>query len=186
MSVRAEITLPITVLLLLSAGLFILSSAAPDISFLNRQLIFVAMGVIMCALILLLGSKRILAAAFPLYGLSTALLVLTQLFGTEVNGAKSWLFLGPLPGFQPSEFAKLSLILALAKLLHDKPIKSLLDYIRPVVLMMIPFGLVFLEPDLGSALVIGAIGAGMILVRGIPWKHLLIFIVLFAVKVNTR
>lgn len=185
MMVRSEITLPITVALLLLAGLVILSSAAPDLSFLNRQLIFAGLGCLVCTLILFLGSKRILALAFPIYWLSVSLLVVTQFFGTEVNGAKSWLFLGPLPGFQPSEFAKLSLILALAKLLHENPIKSFLDYIKPVILMIIPFGLVFLEPDLGSALVIAAIGAGMILVRGIPWKHLLIFLILFAVGVPT-
>ncbi len=185
MMVRSEITLPITVALLLAAGLVILSSAAPDLGFLNRQLIFAVLGGLACTLILFLGSKRILALAFPLYWLSIAFLIITHLFGTEVNGAKSWLFLGPLPGFQPSEFAKLSLILALAKLLHDKPIKTFLDYLKPVMLMLIPFGLVFLEPDLGSALVLGAIGAGMILVRGIPWKHLLIFIVLFAVGMPT-
>jgi rod shape determining protein RodA len=54
-----------------------------------------------------------------------------------------------------------------------------------VVLIALPFGLVFLEPDLGSALVLVAIGGGMMLVRGIPWRHLVLFGTLFLVAVPT-
>lgn len=185
MMVRAEITLPIVVSLLLMAGLLILSSAAPDLSFLSRQIIFASIGIVVTTSIMLLGRKRLMSAAFPLYWLSIGLLVITQIFGTEVNGAKSWLIIPPLPGFQPSELAKITLTLAMATLLHEKPIKNLFDYVRPAILMVIPFGLVFLEPDLGSALVIAAIGAGIILVRGIPWKHLILFTILIGVAVPT-
>ncbi|HHO54905.1 MAG TPA: rod shape-determining protein RodA, partial [Trueperaceae bacterium] len=52
-----------------------------------------------------------------------------------------------------------------------------------VVIIVLPFILVLLEPDLGSALVLAAIGAGMILVRGVPWRHLVVFAVMFAVLI---
>ncbi len=185
MMARIEITLPLIVALLLSAGLVILSSAAPSLSFVSRQVLFLGLALLVTTVILLTGRKRIMAAAFPLYALSIILLVFTHLFGREVNGAKSWLYLGPLPGFQPSELAKITLILAMSKVLHEKPIKHFLHYLKPVALLLLPFGLVFLEPDLGSALVLGAIGAGMILVRGIPWRHLVIFLVLFGVGIPT-
>ncbi len=183
--IRAELTLPGVVLLLLGAGLLTLSTAAPDAGFVVRQGAYVLVGLVLAALILWLGRKRILALTYPLYGFSSLLLVLTQLVGTEKNGAKSWLDLGPLPEFQPSELAKITLILALAVAMHERPIRGLLGYVRPAILVLVPFGLVFLEPDLGSALVLVAIGAGMMLVRGVPWKHLLLFGLLFTIAAPT-
>ena len=140
---RIEITLPLIVALIISAGFVILSSAAPNLSFVSRQAVFLGLALLVSFIILLTGRKRIMAVAFPLYALSIILLILTQLFGREVNGAKSWLYLGPLPGFQPSELAKITLILSMAKLLHEKPIKHLFDYIKPVILLLLPFSLVF-------------------------------------------
>ena len=183
--IRTELTLPLVVFSLLVAGLLTLGTAAPDTGFVVRQAIYMGVGVVLCAVMVWLGRKRLMSVAFPLYGLSVGLLVLTQLIGTEKNGARSWLDLGPLPEFQPSELAKLALILALAVTLHEKPITNLLHYIRPVLLLVVPFGLVFLEPDLGSALVLLAIGAGILLVRGIPWRHLLLFALVFAVALPT-
>src|SRR5690606_35207752 len=104
---------------------------------------------------------------------------------TEVNGAKSWLYLGPLPGFQPSELAKLGLIMMLAVAMHERPIRRLTDYLRIGVIAAPPIGLVVLEPDLGSALVLVAIAAGMVVVRGVPWRHLLIIGMVVAVAVPT-
>lgn len=182
--IRSELSLPFVVVGLLIAGMITLSTAAPSNEF-SRQLVFLGVSVVACAGVLLLGRQRIMPVAFPLYGLTIVLLVLTQLFGREVNGAKSWLYVGPLPGFQPSELAKISLVLALAVALHERPIRGFMSYVRPALLIGLPFGLVFLEPDLGSALVLAAIGGGMLIVRGIPWKHLVLFITIFVVAVPT-
>ena len=180
--VRSDPSLPVLVLLLLGAGLLTLSSAAPGGEFV-RQLAFLGVGLAASGVMIWLGKRRILRFVPHLYVASMALLVLVQLFGTRVNGAKSWLYLGPLPGFQPSELAKLALILALAAVLHERPIAGPMGYLRPLALLLPPFALVFLEPDLGSALVLAAIGGGMMLVRGLPWRHLaafgLVFVVLF-------
>lgn len=182
--IKSELWLPIIVAFLLGAGLLSLSTAAPTEEF-RRQIAFMALAGVACAVVLWLGRSRILRYSFHLYALSIFLLILTQLFGTEVNGAQSWLYLGPLPGFQPSELAKIALILALATILHERPIRGFLSYLRPVMLIGLPFLLVFLEPDLGSALVIAALGAGVMLVRGIPWWHLLLFGLLLLVAVPT-
>lgn len=181
--VRTDLSLPIVLALLLVFGMVVLSTAAPEL--LGRQAGALAVGLAGCGLLLWLGRRRILRLAFPLYGLTLFLLVLTQLFGSERNGARSWLDLGPLPSFQPSELAKIALILALATVMHERPIGSLLSYLRPALLSVLPFGLVFLEPDLGSALVLAAVGGGMMLVRGIPWRHLVVFATLFVVAVPT-
>jgi len=178
--VRSDPSLPVLTLLLLGAGLLTLSSAAPGGEFV-RQLAFLGVGVAASGAMIWLGKRRILRFVPHLYVASMALLVLVQLFGTRVNGAKSWLYLGPLPGFQPSELAKLALILALAAVLHDRPIVGPMGYLRPLALLLPPFALVFLEPDLGSALVLAAIGGGMMLVRGVPWRHVAAFGLVFAV-----
>ena len=183
--IRSEITLPVIAAVLLAAGLLTLSTAAPEGAFVVRQVVYMGIGLVLCGVVLWLGRERIMAAAYPLYGLSLGLLVLTQLVGTEKNGAKSWLNLGPLPEFQPSELAKIALILALAVTLHERPIRGLLSYVRPVLTILLPFALVFLEPDLGSALVLAAVGGGMMLVRGLPWKHLVFLGVVFAVALPT-
>ena len=178
--VRSDPSLPVLVLLLMGAGLLTLSSAAPGGEFV-RQLVFLGVGLAAAIAIVWVGKRRILRFVPHLYGAALALLVLVQLVGTRVNGAKSWLYLGPLPGFQPSELAKIALILALATVLHERPIRGPRGYLRPLALLLPPFALVFLEPDLGSALVLVAIGGGMLLVRGLPWRHLAAFALAFAV-----
>lgn len=181
---RADLSLPIVVALLLGVGMITLSSAAPSNEF-SKQSVFMLVALVAAAGVVWLGRARLLRLAAPLYVISIGLLVLVQVFGTEVNGAKSWLYIGSLPGFQPSELAKISLILALAVVMHERPIRGILGYLRPIVLVAIPFGLVFLEPDLGSALVLAAIGGGMMLVRGLPWRHVIVFALLFVVAVPT-
>jgi rod shape determining protein RodA len=182
---RIDSSLPLATLMLLMAGLVTLSTAAPEFGFVTKQAGFMAVGFVLAAVIFFLGRRRIMAVVTPLYWTTIGLLVLTHLIGTEINGAKSWLILGPLPGFQPSELAKISLTLALAKALHEKPITSFASYVRPAMILVVPFGLVFLEPDLGSSLVLAAIGAGMLVVRGIPWRHLLLFVIVIGVAAPT-
>lgn len=179
-----EIGLPVVVACILAVGLAALNTAAPGNEF-YRQVAFVGVATLACTTILWLGLGRILVHVQKIYIATIVLLVLTQLFGTEVNGAKSWLYLGPLPGFQPSELAKIALVLGLGVSLHDKPIENLFHYLRPAFLIGLPCALVFLEPDLGSALVLAATGAGVLLVRGIPRLHLGLFVVILAVAVPT-
>ena len=182
--IRSDLSLPIVVALLLALGFVTLSTAAPTDAFI-RQLAFLGAGLLCSALVLWLGSRRLLRYTFHLYVLTVGLLLLTQVMGTTVNGAKSWLYLGPLPGFQPSELAKITLILALAAALHERPIRGPISYLVPTLLIAIPVGLVFLESDLGSALVLAMAGVGIMVVRGIPWLHLVILAALFLVTVPT-
>ncbi len=181
---RLELGLPFITALILAAGLATLNSAAPSNEF-TRQVAFLGAGVVVIGLLVWIGKNRIVRFAPHLYVLSIALLVVTRFLGTEVNGAKSWLYLGPLPGFQPSELAKVALIMALAAAMHERPIRRLPDYIRVGALALPPVGLVLMEPDLGSALVLAAIAAGMVLVRGVPWRQLLLLVILAGVAVPT-
>jgi len=94
--------------------------------------------------------------AFPLYGLSLILLFTTLLIGTgsgTASGVKSFIDLGII-SFQPSEFAKLTTILALARYLATRPESpnTFRALITPSIIVGIPLGLVILQPDLGTAL----------------------------------
>jgi len=181
---RVDLTLPLVVALLMAAGLITLSSAAPGDEFL-RQLVFLGVAAFGVGAVVWLGRERLMRLAPYGYVVGLALLLAVQAFGTEINGAKSWLYVGPLPGFQPSEIMKLAMILVLAQVMHDRPIRRPLDYLRPLGLIGVPTALVLLEPDLGGAMVLAAIGAGMVLVRGLPWRHLLAVAVVVAVAVPT-
>jgi rod shape determining protein RodA len=80
---------------------------------------------------------------------------------------------------------KLALILAMAVVMSERPLRQLVDYIRPGFLIGLPALLILMEPDLGGALTLVAIGAGMVLVRGVPLRHLLLLVVVVAVAVPT-
>src|SRR5690554_5299636 len=166
-------------------GLATLNSAVAGGEEFQRQLAFLGGGVVLCAAVLWIGKVRIVRFTPHLYVLSLGMLVLVHLFGREVNGAKTWLYLGPLPGFQPSELAKLALLLALAAALHERPIGRFVDYVRVGLLALPPIGLVLMEPDLGSGLVLTALAAGMVLVRGVPWKQLVLMLIVVGVAVPT-
>lgn len=177
--------LPIFAAAIIGVGLVTLSSAAQSMSLLTQQLTALALGSAGVVVAMILGRHRIMQLAMPAYAVSILLLVLTMFMGQEVNGARSWLKLGPLPSFQPSEIAKIALVLALALAMHNRPLGTLMSYVRPAILIVIPLLLVFREPDFGGMLIIVAIGCGMILVRGVPWRQLVIALALVAVAVPT-
>jgi len=181
---RIDLALPLVTALLLAMGLTTLSSAAPADE-LQRQLLFLAPALLGMAALLWFGKQRMVQLATVGYLVALVLLALVPIIGTEVNGAKRWLYLGPLPGFQPSELMKLALILAMAVVMSERPLRQLVDYIRPGFLIGLPALLILMEPDLGGALTLVAIGAGMVLVRGVPLRHLLLLVVVVAVAVPT-
>ncbi|MGV6802511.1 MAG: rod shape-determining protein RodA [bacterium] len=113
-----------------------------------------------------------LSMAYPAYFFSLVLLLLVPVLGETVMGAKRWI---ALPGFQlqPSEMMKIALVMALARYYHGLDFKSVsnpLWLIPPLILIAMPVGLVFLQPDLGTALLIGATGVTVILLAGLSWR----------------
>ncbi len=89
----------------------------------------------------------------PFYLLSIFSLILIYFFGVSNYGAQRWLSLGFLT-FQPSEIAKLSTLLALALALEKKSISSLNDLLIPFIIVLLPWILIFFQPDLGTSLVL--------------------------------
>jgi rod shape determining protein RodA len=112
--------------------------------------------------------------AFVAYWVTIVLLVLVLLVGTVRYNARRWFDLGFF-SLQPSEFAKLGLMLALASFL-SRPADELKfpsNFWKPLGLVILPFLLIMKEPDLGSALVLLPTGFAMMYVAGTPRKYLL-------------
>lgn len=95
------------------------------------------------------------------YSLTNFSLIAVMIAGTSAKGAQRWI---SIAGFnvQPSEFAKVGMIITLAALLHRRTASSLEGVFRVLAITAIPWGLVFLQPDLATSLVFGAIVLGML------------------------
>ena len=104
--------------------------------------------------------------AYLVYGLTLLGLLAVEWIGEERNNARRWI---PTPvGFdlQPSEFAKIGLVIALARVLSLRRPESLGDYLKPALLALVPMALVAKQPDLGTALTLVPVTLGMLYLAG--------------------
>ncbi|MFO7526468.1 MAG: rod shape-determining protein RodA [Ignavibacteriaceae bacterium] len=106
--------------------------------------------------------------SLPVYFTSLLLLLAVITAGKTISGQKSWLILGPV-GFQPSELAKLGVIMALASFLSRKntDIESFKDIVIAIAIGLVPVFLVLMEPDLGTSIVFVAVILVLIFWKGI-------------------
>ena len=135
--------------------------------YLKRQAVYALAGVVALALLSRVDYRRLRFAVAPLLLGSFMLLVAVLVLGTPVNGARRWLSLGPAT-LQPSELAKLALVLWLAAYLARRPApQSLGELLRPIGLVVgSAFALVLVEPDLGTAIAIAIMAAAVLVVAG--------------------
>ena len=115
----------------------------------------------------------------PLYVVSIILLALTLVIGTGAGTAastKSWLAIGGVRIGQPSEIAKITVVLMLAKVLSARrePARSLLDLWQPAIIVFIPWAIIMLQPDLGSGIVFIGIFFAMLYWSGVAWPLLIL------------
>ncbi|MEL6905846.1 MAG: FtsW/RodA/SpoVE family cell cycle protein [Planctomycetota bacterium] len=94
-----------------------------------------------------------------------ALLALVPIVGIERNQAKRWIQL-PRFDLQPSELAKIGVILMLAGVLHANPLRGVVDWLKPLVVVLVPMALVAAQPDLGTALTLVPVTLGLIYLAG--------------------
>lgn len=144
--------------------------------FFFKQIVWCGAGLGLAGVTCVLDYRVLSRWSLVAYGLLVLCLVAVLIPGigtTHGWGARRWIDLGPLQ-FQPSEFAKLGFIFALAHFL-SRPRKELRQWPvfgRALGLTVLPFVLVLLEPDLGSALVLLPVGLLMMLVAGVPAAYL--------------
>lgn len=180
-ALRPDLLLILPYLALSGLGIvMIYSASAPRLEALGQdpasvmrdQVIFVVIGVVVFIAASLI-EHRTLHLLAPVAYLISLVTLLVVLFGPKRAGTHRWIEIGPLT-FQPSEFAKVAVILALAALLASAVDQTLRwDHIaRAVAIVGIPAALIFKQPDLGTMLVFGFIAVVMLFVGGTTWRQL--------------
>jgi rod shape determining protein RodA len=161
-------------LILMAFGLLTVYSATSDAS--NRafgQMLNMSIGLLVMWLVAQLPPQKLMRFAIPLYVVGVVLLVLVFLVGIKVNGARRWLPLG-VTRIQPSEILKIAMPLMLAWYFHKyEAALKLRHYVVAGLLLLVPFALIAKQPDLGTAILVGAAGFYVIFFAGLPWKVIL-------------
>ncbi len=131
------------------------------------QLVWAGLGIAVALFCAAVPHRHFEALAYVFYGVSLALLVAVLLVGSEVGGGRRWLGYGGL-AFQPSELAKFTLVLALARFLSSRGRRSPFVLVGGALLLVLPvMALVFREPDLGTSLVYPAIAVPLLFWAGV-------------------
>lgn len=170
-------------LALLSLGMLTLYSISPaDASFqyLSRQLVAAGLGLVGAMVLSQVHYRRLRSWSWFLLLVAVLSLSLVLALGVEVKGARRWFRVGGLQ-FQPSEFAKLGLLVALAHYgaVHERVMRFWWHGVLvPGMLIGLVAGLVFLEPDWGTAVLLGAVGLVVLLIAGARWTHLAVPVLL--------
>jgi rod shape determining protein RodA len=142
------------------------------------QIQWLAVGGILGGVLLALDYRYIERFAYALYGFGVFNLVLIYVLAKDVRGAKRWIDFGPFR-YQPSEFMKLFLVIALAKCLHDDPRnegRSLKDLVIPAIIAGVPALLILMQPDLGTASILVLIFLTIAAVTRVRWQSVLTFL----------
>ncbi|MBN2695338.1 putative lipid II flippase FtsW [bacterium] len=144
----------------------------------KKQLIYVALGAVIFTITSFIDYKKYEKLTYPIYvGTTLLLLMLFVGFGKEVNGSVRWITIAGFR-FQPSEFAKLAVIIYLAHSLSKKNITMLKQFYIGVFPHLVFTGIIMLlilaEPDFGSAFSIGVLLLAMMITAGVKWRDVLI------------
>ena len=156
---------------LMATGLATVYSATYDAS--NRvlgQALNMAVGLCAMWAVAQLPPQKLMRFGVPLYILGVILLILVFIFGVKVNGARRWLSLG-FTRIQPSELLKLGVPLMLAWYFHKhEALLTFRHYVVAGLLLLLPFALIAKQPDLGTAILVGAAGFYVLFFAGLPWR----------------
>jgi rod shape determining protein RodA len=171
------------VLLLACIGLFNLYSMTAESQGAGtplylKQFYWMLIGLAVMMVIALIEYRFYSDLAYVVYSVAIFCLLAVFGYGIITSGAQRWIKIGSI-SFQPSEFVKLSVILALAKFFHRPPARkgySLMDLWIPFVILLLPLVLILKQPDLGTAIIIFLIFFSIVLFVKIQWSSLLILV----------
>ena len=172
-----KFSLLISVLALTCLGIMVIGSAKQSVQ--GRQIIGLAIGLIALAVVSMIDYVWILNLQWILYGLTIAMLLAVRFFGRDVNGATRWIDFG-FTTFQPSELAKILLVLFFAKYImnHEDEITKPVTIIKAVLLMAVPCFLIYKQPDLSTTISIVLVFCVMMYVGGQGYKFIGIFLLI--------
>ncbi|WP_081386302.1 putative lipid II flippase FtsW [Paenibacillus odorifer] len=192
-----DFQLLILTLLLVGFGLVMVFSASSSLTlasskfgndplyFIKRQVIWIVLGTIVMFIAMNIHYSKFKKWYVPIF-IITVILLLVVAFSEKINGAKSWLSIGKL-GIQPTELAKISIILYISALITKKGERFRdfrTGYIPVMVIVGIVAGLIMMQPDLGSCLILVATSGLVIYAGGASMKHILGSIALLVLGVG--
>jgi rod shape determining protein RodA len=170
--------LAVIVLAICAIGIWNLSSASRSAHapVWIQQTAFMGVGAVLALAVTLVDTRTFQRLAWVFYGLVILLLLFVLVKGRYVMGARRWIGFGPV-NLQPSELAKIAVACALATWFHADAERrkggyGLLGLAVPLVITLVPAVLTLKQPDLGTALIICAVGFTQILFAGVRWKAL--------------
>ena len=177
---RVDISLVLVTLAVSGYGLLMVFSATrgngsvANRSFLDRQMTFAFIGVVLMAAAMLFDYRRLRELVAIAYIGTIVVLLAVPVLGVEVNGARAWFRLGPL-ALQPSEFGKVVVVVALATYFSsDRGAPGMRQVLVGLLVVGLPSALIMLQPDLGTVLVYFALTAAILVVAGVRPRHLLL------------
>jgi rod shape determining protein RodA len=151
----------------------------------TMQLAWILISLMLILAIFIIDSRFFSFIAYPAYGLGLLMLLIVLVIGTAIHSSKSWIVLGPV-SLQPSEFAKVATILALAKYLsgYNLKITRLKDIFYSLLIIFLPALLIIAQPDFGSTIVYGVLL--LVLFReGLPGWVLIVLVALIVLFLAT-
>ena len=155
--------------LLMGFGVLLIASASSDGEY-RKQVVWAAVAIVLAFAVALLDYRKIADRAYELWAMMMILLVGMLMFAPLTANARSWMSIGGV-GIQPSEVAKIVVILAIARYFAERDPRPFgaRGLVMPVLLAAVPFVLVALQPDLGTASTYLPILAGIAWVAGIKY-----------------
>lgn len=162
----------ILIILTTTFGLFVIESAANGYA--RKQFLGMIIGFIAMIIVSFIDYNFILQFHLPIYLAAVGMLVAVLLFGVNVNGARRWFTLGSFGTIQPSEFAKIMMILVLTHLIVER--KDRISQLRTLILIgiiyIIPVFLIYKEPNMSTTLVYLFIFIMMIFCGGLSYRFI--------------
>ena len=170
-----QISWPFVLLLCALAGvgyvaLYSAAGGSPE-PYASKHIIRFGFGMVMMLCMAMVDIRFIARFSYVVYGFSIALLVLVLKMGHVGKGAQRWIDIGGMQ-MQPSELAKIGLVMALAAWFHRATWERMgnpLFLIPPALMILLPVGLILKEPNLGTAVITGLVGGAVVLAAGIRW-----------------
>ena len=177
MTNRFDKTLFLSVVAILFIGIFVLYSASSQYYSKNmvlRQIFWMIFGLLLLFVIMRIDYQRFLSVSYLLYGINIVLLVLVLFLGKTRGGAQRWIGLGAF-NLQPSEIAKITLVLALSSYIGKRKSEvTKISFFFGALLIVLPaFFLIVIEPDLGTALLLIPIAFAMLFMAGARISHII-------------
>ncbi|MBE5939846.1 MAG: rod shape-determining protein RodA [Lachnospiraceae bacterium] len=163
-------------LLILVLGLTILGiniiGSADGSGTMKKQMLGMSLGLFATIVFIIFDYKFVLKFYWLIYAFMLVLLILVRVMGTEGYGATRWIVITDGVTIQPSEFAKLFIILFFAKFImkHKEKLNTLKIILACVFLLAIPLGLIFIQPDLSTSILIALLFCSIMFIGGINYK----------------